>query len=299
MPVNDIIEKHGEHIYTSHDRSVREQVENLYDVPMFDENNRHIHIYDENGFGISRRTGDAAHDMSLGILQKLDRVHTLYDPTMMVTRFDEEEEMAMMDIEGGRMIPYSIYPLAFTKTLGQSQAEGTFVQFEPVIRRINEGIVDNEMEMIEEYNNHGEVKVLQGVSSQCYNVLSHRVRDKASSHIVQRGECTTTAAGAYAEDGRTRGIAQTLLDHMQSKYPHTRWNEQIDTEYLDCSIRTEQVFVLHPQFMKEEYRKGREIYRRVMMELMGAYRHPSIRLPLRETFHVFQLDVSEGYFVDL
>jgi hypothetical protein len=85
-------------------------------------------------------------------------------------------------------------------------------------------------------------KALHPVSSQGYNILSHHIISKVSSHEVQQGHIMAALSGAYAMTPKAQIIAKRVLEGYKTKLPFNHFMSKIDTADCPCSLCMEQIY---------------------------------------------------------
>jgi hypothetical protein len=102
-------------------------------------------------------------------------------------------------------VPFYVYPMAFTKDIGNIQSHGLMTHFNQCFTLINNVMHHHLPNDDEDENNsiagdgpgpngedhppHLGSSVLHGINCQVYNELSYRVQDEAKFHPVQLGMC--------------------------------------------------------------------------------------------------------------
>lgn len=250
--MEDLIEKHGEEIYGSPDAEEREQV-NLDELPLVDDEGQEIRIYDAEGHRIPRREAIiAAEAPYTGMLFNLKTIHELFQRTELA---EEEEE------EDIPMTPHYLYPMAGLKTIGHFQAKGLMTPFYMKLRELNAQLKENYREGDEEdiaadlLTGYG--PLVEGIASQGYNMLSHRVRTQGRYHDVQLGQMTAAFCGTHATPGANANVAARFFRECEDWLPFQRYHEKITDTVIDTSIRVENIYRISLRRLPDEARNGR------------------------------------------
>lgn len=138
--------------------------------------------------------------------------------------------------------------------------------------------------------------VLIPISSQGYNHLSHHVRQSTSTHIIQKGLLTATAAGAFASSKFTKQTASNLKTYCNLALPHNRYADILQAPRsrtnIDTSWRHECVYTLIIDNIIPNLRSGDAIFDNVISPLLSIYTKRSISNAIRSSFIIFKPNVS-------
>lgn len=219
-------------------------MENLETLPLLDDNLHEIPIYDEEGFRVLRR-GPAHYDSS-GCLLDLSKARTLFSP---------DEALAAPHAR----IPVYLYPLAFTRSLGNVQADDVVQPFHQRIAAINENIMDQEVNDNDNDSLFGEdsESAIQGLRCQVYNALAHRVRERAKFHAVQLGSVTGCLSGSGSESVGVRAKWQRRYNHCSIALPHQQFDQKVNGDPPSEAMRFENVYKLRLTRINPQYQNGR------------------------------------------
>ena len=289
----DILDRHT-HVYTTADPNTRELIDDLPNYDLLDGDGREIPIFSEDGTLILRRDRYRDPDTPpCGLLQDLTKVLPLFqdnsiialqDPDLDDDERELQDEDFVADILGDPsepLTPISTYPQFFSKNIGQWQADGIIKPLQRPLRRLarDVGVTQDGPLCIE------------GFKSQAYNNVAHHVRDKARTHIAQRGPLTGATAGVWARDAHTQRTAYATLGYATTQLPHARLASQMRTAENHASknaLRFENNFIFHISHIKPEYRSGGAFYEHVLMNLRKIFFSREVNNALRSSTVIFK-----------
>ena len=292
-----------------------------------------LHAYDKDGFRILRQK--VISYQSTGALMDLSLAHTLFQT--------EEDDFGHVRND----VKYSVYPLAFTRHLGNIQADGVISSFG---RRMNvidarlqgnaederrhegggrrrqqrhaDGQRDTDDDTDDDSDSGMDVDMaereqgpplLQGVCSQIYNAISHRVRDAAKFHEVQLGLVTTSLAGTTATSLPSKNRWRRNLNRCRGDLPHVRCAEKVAGPGQPQCMRFENTYRLEVQRLPQRKRSGESvrsiiiiaraptddqlcrhsvIYAEVVTPLVKSWAHPSVLGDIKGACVVLRNDVG-------
>lgn len=233
----DIIEKYGADIYSSPDADEREHVD-LDNLALVDDEGLEINIYDQGGHRIPRRAAIVEEDMAYGgMLFNLRTIHELFQKTELLEEDDDQDQP---------LTPHYLYPMAGLKTVGHFQANGLMTPFLMKLKELNKGLKERYREGdeddIEADLLTGYGPLVEGIASQGYNMLSHRVRTQGRYHDVQLGQITAAFCGTHATPGANWTKGERFFDQCEDWLPFDRYHEKTKDTLIDTSIRIENVY---------------------------------------------------------
>ncbi|KAG6369061.1 hypothetical protein JVT61DRAFT_1888 [Boletus reticuloceps] len=319
LPRAEVAAKHPM-AYDCHMPETRRHI-NLLTYPFESDFGDVLNAYDEDGFRIIRQK--IVSHRSTGMLMDLSLAHTLFQ--------SNEDDFGQVRND----VKYTVYPLAFTRNLGNVQADGVMVAFERRMnmidsklrrgipaaeqdpgeerrRRRNErrlGLAEREVHSSDDEEDPEEVDVempdqdrratpplLHSVCSQIYNVISHRVRDAAKFHDVQLGLVTTSLAGTTATTLPSKNRWQRNVDRCRGDLPHVRCAEKIAGPRQPQTMRFENTYRLDVQRLPERKRSGDVIYAEVVSPLTRSWAHPTVLESIKGCCKVLTNDVVPELF---
>ncbi|KAG6370252.1 hypothetical protein JVT61DRAFT_12196 [Boletus reticuloceps] len=252
------------------DEVVRQQVD-LETLPILDMDGNEITVYGPDGYRIVRRS--IADMEEAGGLLDLGKVHTLFEAPPDGLHGDNRQNA----------VKYTLYPLAFTKRYGNVQADGLVT---PFARRMD--LLDTQLW---EERGPGEdgmdvdepaiPRLLHAVCCQIYNSLSHRVRDAAKFHEVQRGMLAAALSGCTAPTLPGKNRWRRIVERVREALPHERFAEKVRGDNQPQSMRFENTYQLDVQMLPERKRSGDVIFREVIKPLARIWAHPSVLQPVK------------------
>ncbi|KAF8422585.1 hypothetical protein L210DRAFT_852504, partial [Boletus edulis BED1] len=216
---------------------------------------------------------------STGALMDLSLAHTLFQ-----TNVDDFGHVQ-------NNTKYTVYPLAFTRHLGNVQADGIITSFGRRMNLVDEklqGIVEQQRDLrhaqeeddigmeIDMEERPDRPPILHAVSSQIYNAISHRVRDAAKFHEVQLGLVTTSLAGTTATSLPSKNRWQRNLDRCRGDLPHVRCAEKVAAAGQPQCMRFENTYRLDVHHLSAQKRSGDIIYAEVVNPLTRSWCHPTV-----------------------
>ncbi|KAI6009799.1 hypothetical protein EDC04DRAFT_2610529 [Pisolithus marmoratus] len=269
------------------DDPTREQVD-LADLPLVDEDGFEINVYNPDGFCIPRQKPTGFE--TCGALLDLKKVHELFQGT--------EDAHGHVQNE----VPFTVYPLAFTRDLGNVKVTGLMPTFACRVMQLNAAIheddraarhnVDDDDPMIP--NRHS--PALLGISSQIYNSLSHRVHTEAKFHVVQLGMVTSAFAGASAKSATGKCHWERQVKFCEQGMPHVRFSQKVSGDGQPQTLRFENTYILDISRMRPDLRTGSMIYDWVICPLLKMWSHPSILAPIKDVLVAFQPNIIPELF---
>ena len=129
--VYDIWNENSGGIFDSYDPATRAElsIEELYDLPIYDNSGQEIPIYTDNGYMIERHLPTLNHTSTpCGILADLRDLSSLFTRIQTNGFFTRDEEV---------VIPYHIYPQARLITTSHFQVQGLITLFYLLIDKLN------------------------------------------------------------------------------------------------------------------------------------------------------------------
>lgn len=204
--------------------------------PLNDDAGCPIPLYDKGGFLLKRsKLFNNSNHCPPGILANL----------MAMTELFEDYEGCSED-SGVRVPNVSQYTQAFTE-LGNIQATDPPPIYQAGIHQLNSEVSDDTaFEAIDCSNTQG------------YNLMSHRTRTSAKSHIAQNAALTQLFSGTHLQKANNKfRRAATRIKYGQ--LPHQHLQEVIDDAGRDicATFRLEVVTEISVQLLREELRTGR------------------------------------------
>lgn len=240
----------------------RQPVEDLAELPLLDGQDCEIPVYTMDGFRVLRRHPVASE--RLGCLLDLTKVPGLFFP----------DSINVVDDPDSRTSIY-LYPLAFTKTMGNMQADGVLHSFQRRMVALNGTLMvpqarnevddqsDDDSLLGEDTDNAiagSASPAIRALRCQAYSTLSHEVRQEAQFHSVQLGKITATLAGCGSCDEDVTEEWKRRRDYCAEALPHQRFDSKINGRSLPQAMRFENVYKLNLARMKPEYRNGRFVF---------------------------------------
>ncbi|KAF8441791.1 hypothetical protein L210DRAFT_3645009 [Boletus edulis BED1] len=319
LPREEVAAKHPI-AYDCYDPTTRAPV-NLHTFPMENEFGDIHHVYDEHGFRIMRQK-ILAHQ-STGALMDLSQIHTLFQT--------DEDDFGHVRND----VQYTVYPLAFTKNLGNVQADGVITPFarriniidsklqepqeprvrqprrhrrrgprrrdpredEPGLYSDGENSEEDDMDIDEEEPQRPPLLPLLHVNcSQIYNAISHRLRDAAKFHEVQLGLVTSSLAGCVATTLPSKNRWRRILERCQGDLPHVRCSQKIAGPGQPQCMRFENTYRLDVQRLPQRKRSGDVIYSEVITPLTKSWSHPTVIGHIKGACMVLTKDVVPELF---
>lgn len=193
----------------------------LEDLELVDETGQEITVYDAAGHRIPRREALIEEEVYTGMLFNLRTIHELFQRTELA---EEEADME----EDQPVTPHYLYPMAGLKTIGHFQANGLMTPFLVKLRELNTELKARYREDDEEdiaadlLTGYG--PLVEGIASQGYNMLSHRVRTQGRYHDVQLGQITAAFCGTHATPGANLNKAERFFSECEDWLPFARYH---------------------------------------------------------------------------
>ncbi|KAI5984895.1 hypothetical protein EDD15DRAFT_2201020 [Pisolithus albus] len=270
----------------------RQEIEDLENYDLLDEDGKEIPIYTAEGYMVLRRAPPNNCSTSGGAFLDLTKAPTLFVPE------DAEEDFNI------RAVPCYLYPLAFTKTLGNMQADGLIHSFQQQLPLINRNLSthlaghdedDNDSLFGDMNDNHNPMDgqpILQGLRCQAYNSLSHRVRERIKFHSVQLGRITAAVSGCTATGVSAVSKWERCLQECEFMLPHEQFHVKVTGGSQPQSMRFENTYRLEVSAMMPEDKNGSVVYDRVITPLLRTWMHPDVQRSVRQVLVPLAADLS-------
>ncbi|KAI6008566.1 hypothetical protein EDC04DRAFT_2907060 [Pisolithus marmoratus] len=269
-----------------------EQVD-LADLPLVDEDGFEINVYNPDGFCIPRWKPTSFE--TCGALLDLKKVHELFQGTEDAHRHVQNE------------VPFTVYPLAFTRDLGNVKATGLMLTFACRVMQLNAAIRKDDraarhnVNDDDDNNNHPMIPnhhspALLGISSQIYNSLSHCVHTEAKFHVVQLGMVTSVFAGASAKSAMGKRHWERRVKFCEQGMPHVRFSQKVSGDGQPQTLQFENTYILDISRMRPDLCTGSMIYDQVICPLLKMWSHPSILAPIKDVLVAFQPNIIPELF---
>ncbi|KAH8978979.1 hypothetical protein EDB83DRAFT_2537418 [Lactarius deliciosus] len=284
IPVETLIDDHGDSFYDKQDRRTRRQVK-LESYPMLDEDGDEVPVFKRDGRRIIRRRALIDEDEpDCGVLMNLENIHSLFNPDRGYSA--DEDEFFGSDSTEIDAINVDVYPLGFLRTAGNVQASGIPACFYPAIAEINKSVrkdphqtrnSDSESSQEDLYSPPlAHPSPVKPVSSQFYNYISHRVATRAGKLDSQQGTVTAALAGAFAQTDKDKDTAQKKQAYCDRGLPSNRFSKRISNR-RDCPTccRAELVYSVDVQSLRSP--SGMFIFEKIIVPLARAWIRPDVR----------------------
>ncbi|KAI6021963.1 hypothetical protein EDC04DRAFT_2607082 [Pisolithus marmoratus] len=254
-----------------------QEIDDLQNYNLLNEDGKEIPIYTADGYTVLRHTPPNDGSMPGGAFLDLTKVPNLFIPE------DEEEDF---DIHA---VPCYLYPLAFTKTLGNMQADGLIHSFQQQLPMIN-GHLSTHIAGHDEDDNDslfGDI---------AYNALSHCVWDKSKFHSVQLGRITAAVASCTATGVHSVTKWRQCFADCEFMLPHEQFHVKVTGGEQPQSMRFENTYMLEVSAMAPEDKNGSVIYDKVITPLLRTWSHPDVQRSVRAALVPLAADVVPGIF---
>lgn len=215
---------------------------------MYDLFGDEIPIYTKRGYKIFRRTPEQSE--SCGNLMDLGSVHTLF----------ENPEPANGEAE--TPVNFHVYPLAFTRSLGNVQADGCISPFKRRLNRLDYDIRRRLQELAAHNDEDGRYippiyRLLFPICSQIYHLLCHRLRRDAKFHLVQLGLMTSLFSGTNVARAALKALWSTRFRLCNNGLPHERFDQKVSGDDQPECMRFENTYRIDVFRIPEAHRNGR------------------------------------------
>ncbi|KAI6038253.1 hypothetical protein EDC04DRAFT_2604167 [Pisolithus marmoratus] len=263
------------------DDPTQEQVD-LADLPLVDGDGFEINVYNPDGFHIPRQKPTSFE--TCGALLDLKKVHELFQGT--------EDAHGHVQNE----VPFTVYPLAFTRDLGNVKVAGLMPTFACRVMQLNAAICKDDRATHCNVNDDDDdddddpmmpnchLPALLGISSQIYNSLSHHVHTEAKFHVVQLGMVTSMFAGSSAKTVTGKCHWEHRVKFCEQGMPHVRFSQKVSGDRQPQTL-------MHP-----DLHTGSMIYDWVICPLLKMWSHPSILAPIKDVLVAFQPNIIPELF---
>lgn len=156
-----------------------------------------------------------------------------------------------------------MYPLAFTKTLGNVQSPSIMPifshQLENVDNVLHPPIPDETTDSEDSDNSDAPLRgasVITGIGCQVYNSLSHRVRNETKFHFVQLGMVTSALAGTGVKSTPREAHWSRRVRFCEQGLPHDRFSQKVTGDGQPQDLRFENTYTIDVHRMVPGHRKG-------------------------------------------
>ena len=272
----DLIEENGK-IYDHFNRSFRTELseEDVLALPLTDDQDEEIRVYNIDGDKIARRSVDDANLSApcgvminlLTINQALQNPDDLFDLGRDNSSLNDEDETSPQSPKTSHL---SVYPQAYLRTIGHFQAKGSFTHFNKALKDIGERYAaplddddnDDEDDDADYVDMRAQRPLLRPISTQAYNHSQHRLSSHAGAHDCQAGDITAALAGSAALDGtipadaRVEAKAQNARLRCKLGLPHNRLANRLAQDNCPSDLRLEVVVVLDMDRLSNADRRG-------------------------------------------
>ena len=278
----DHIQAEHDIIFDSWDIESRNVIEDLSEIPLYDDTGKEIRIYSSDGRKIARRGAHLAPDTkSCGVLVNLRTITSVFQPDDNNVDMEEEtdEEMDMDEEDrparATNRVSLSVYPQAFLRDYGHIQAKGPLQLMQPIIETINASFEDDRQDADISSDGPGLIHStntpVTGISTQMYNRMFHKAATQAGALDVQRGRLTGALSGGGATTTKGKKTAQLLRRYCNAKLPHARFADRVDITDCPSALRVESVYVVDMLQIPEHDRDGRTLYQKLICILVDAW----------------------------
>ena len=278
IPLETLKEKHSGPFYDGADPNTRCEIL-LEDTALTTEEGSEFNVYNSRGTRIPRRKPVVSRSAPLcGVLMNLEDIQDLFNPNM---------QASIDNPEDSHSVRVYAYPLAFLRTAGNIQADGIPHCFYPQLTAINKKVrknhpanprraraEDQSMDIDDEGfdeidGGDGEngdympvdfdafettpsaFQAVKPISSQFYNLSTHRVAPRAGAHDSQQGTVTAAIAGAFANTAKDRLTASNLQTYCNKMFPSDRFLDKISMEGCPTACRAEFVYSIDVRALKK------------------------------------------------
>ena len=240
--------QHGD-LYDHMDNDDARQQVDLDDLPLLDDDGFEITVYDVGGYRVPRRL--PTHFNKCGALLNLERVHELFEE-----QDDQGDDMPTDPT-------FFIYPIAYTRNLGNIKSPSIIVPFQHMLREIDlnlrPDIMDENMDVDkvdDDVPHRYGAPVLHGQGCQIYNTISHRVRTEPRFHFIQLGMVTTTLAGSSTKSTARERHWTRRVEFCDQALPHKHFAEKVSGDHQPQDLRFENTYTLDVFQMNPDQRDG-------------------------------------------
>lgn len=253
IPTEVLRGRHGDNIFDSADLEER-QVVDLVTYPLVNGAGGENPVFDVNGQRIPRREAIIEEGQAVnGMVFDLHRIHELF-------QIDDVPDRPG-HIDDPHITSHYVYPMAGLRTLGHFQAGGLMTPFTQKLKELNTRVRQmynqDDEDDIEADLLLGYSALIEGIASQGYNMLSHRVRSASRYHEVQVGSMTAAFAGTYHGSEASKNHAARFRDTCHQALPFERYHEKISGLDVDTSTRIENVYRVDIRRIPLAHRNGR------------------------------------------
>lgn len=256
-------------IYDSWDPTCRQVIDDLQSLPLHDELDQEMRIYDSNGRKIARQNASISNStIPCGLLVNLRTVTSLFhshdDMDIDEDLFDEDENNRQR-LKRNKL-SLSIYPQAFLHDYGNIQAKGSLELMQPIIQRLNSDFLqlinntgNDEDDDDNEHNPLPNTSLITAISTQMYNEFMHQAATQAGALDVVRGRMSSALA-VPPNDRATQSnlrMGDALQRYCNLALPHARSVERMDVTDCPTALRVESVYIIDMKSIQENKRNGR------------------------------------------
>lgn len=249
-------------IYDHWNPSIRDEIEDLTDLPMLDSTGREKRIYDADGAKISRRRAEpTVGDRTwAGLLINIRNIDSLFQRIEVNTAGDtnsdddSDDDAAVEMLALGGDPELDVYPQAFTGQWGHFQANRLMHHFDEPIREINDDFRHNDIDR------RGNSTLITPDSCQGYNELSHRTAPRAGGQDVQQGLITAAIMRGAGLSPAEKVKTDKWRDNCIGSLPHQRMRDKISLPECPRGFRMEHVYNLDLWAIPDARRDGRYVW---------------------------------------
>jgi len=246
------IRNHNPVLYDSHNEDIREEVD-LDNTGLLNVDGCEINVYDDLGFCVPRCS--PVDCTPCGALLDLECLHELFAPEDYHGRVPNNANFTM-------------YPLAFTKTLGNVQSPSIMPIFSHWLEKVDAVLCPPIPEETTDSDLHSDssgaprrgASVITGIKCQVYNSLSHRIRNEAKFHFVQLGMVTSALAGSGVKSVPHKAHWSRWVRFCEQGLPHNRFSQKISGDGQPQDLRFENTYIIDVHRMIPQHRKGSWVF---------------------------------------
>ena len=248
LDVDQLTEQYGNSFYSHWDPTLREEVNLEETLEAAITNEEEPVLFASDGQRVQLRRGEPT-GRPCGVMINLQAAPTF---------FREHADSDIPAVENHEAPPtdshpaLQVFPQAFLGNKGHYQASRLPQPFNRMIRMISRNVVINDNVDEDDF-----YSPISGASSQAYNGVMHRIRNRVATHDAQRAYLSGLAGSLFSTVKKDVETGDKLAAAMKGgNHPFDLLEAKINSDNLNTDLRMENVYHLDMSLIRNEYRRA-------------------------------------------